>query len=102
LAKPIDLLYLSANSFNPKAAQSNEVSVFYSVTADTRVTIRIYSVSGTLVRTIRPEQRLPGFVYNASWNGRGEDGRLVASGLYLIHVEAGGYKQLKKVIVLTW
>jgi len=102
LVKPLDVLYLNRNSFNPKAIQNNQLEIRYAVISSTTVTIRIYSVAGRLVRTIKPQDVTPGFVYVSQWDGRGEDGRIVASGLYLIHIEAGGYKQIKKVIVLTW
>ena len=50
-------------------------------------TIRIYTVRGDLVQTLRHEASLEGFV---AWNLRTKDNLEVAPGLYVFHVEAPG------------
>lgn len=63
-----------------------------------RVTIRIFNLAGHLVRTLRkdaPTQFL-------EWNLQNEDGWLVASGMYICHVELpdlGVSKILKLAVV---
>lgn len=50
-------------------------------------TIRIYTVRGDLVRTLRQDGSLDGYV---AWNLRTKDNLDVAPGLYIYHVEAPG------------
>jgi len=50
-------------------------------------TIRVFTLHGTLVRTL--EKDSPG-LRSLSWDVRNEDGRKLASGMYLIHVEVPG------------
>jgi len=50
-------------------------------------TIRIYSVKGDLVRTLRQDGSMDGFV---AWDLRTKDDLDVAPGLYIFHVEAPG------------
>ena len=50
-------------------------------------TIRIYTVRGDLVQTLRHEGSLEGYV---AWNLRTKDNLDVAPGLYIFHVEAPG------------
>jgi hypothetical protein len=49
-------------------------------------TIRIYTIRGELVETLRHEDSLDGYV---AWNLRTKDNLDVAPGLYLYHVDAG-------------
>ncbi|MGH3861871.1 hypothetical protein [Actinokineospora sp.] len=53
----------------------------------TSCTIRIYTVRGDLVQTLRHEASFEGFV---AWNLRTKDNLEVAPGLYVFHVEAPG------------
>ena len=50
-------------------------------------TIRVFTLHGTLVRTL--EKDSPG-LRSLSWDVRNEDGRKLASGMYLIHVDVPG------------
>jgi hypothetical protein len=52
------------------------------------VRLRIYDVSGRLVRTLVNGSKEPG-PYTAIWNGRDELGRSVASGNYFARIEMG-------------
>jgi flagellar hook assembly protein FlgD len=56
------------------------------------VTIRIYAVSGKLVRTDFPgfDRNLGAGVQQIHWDGRDEDGDLVANGVYLCSISATG------------
>ena len=53
----------------------------------TSCTIRIYTVRGDLVQTLRHESSLDGF---EAWNLRTKDNLEVAPGLYIFHVDAPG------------
>jgi hypothetical protein len=100
--------FLSTNAFYPESGGS--VTLSFSVATNGRATLRVYSVSGDLVRTLFDEQ-----VYTAGsqailytgmtdsrlvWNGTADDGLLVASGTYLILFDLNGERLIKKVNVL--
>jgi hypothetical protein len=63
------------------------------------VTLRVYNVLGQLVITLVDESRDPG-AHEASWDGRDQRGQPVASGVYFYSLEAGGFAETKKMILL--
>ncbi len=95
-APPIpDLLFQNApNPFNP------ETSIRYSVSGAGKVAIRIYNVSGALVRTLVDRYHAAG-VYTARWDGKDGTGRNLASGVYFYRLETGsGVVDSKKLLML--
>jgi hypothetical protein len=70
----------------------------------TRVTIRIYNVSGQVIRTVNWGETEPGdYTSNGKapyWDGRNTRGDKVASGLYFYELEAGSYLSRKRVVLL--
>lgn len=54
-----------------------------------RVNLALYSVGGRLVRSILG-QRMDAGSYRVEWNGRDQQGRPVASGVYLLRLNVGG------------
>jgi hypothetical protein len=57
------------------------------------VSVEIFDLSGQRVRALSGT----GFV---EWNGRGEAGQAVASGVYVLRVEVDGEEEVRKVAVL--
>lgn len=64
-----------------------------------KVTLRVYDVSGRLVQTLVDEYQSAG-VKRAEWNGRGRRGALVASGVYFYRMEAPGFAETRKMLLL--
>jgi hypothetical protein len=65
-----------------------------------RANIRIYSLSGVLVRVIEHNSAALGG--QADWDVRNSGGRLVASGVYFYHVEApSGARRVGRMTVVT-
>jgi hypothetical protein len=62
-------------------------------------TIKVYNLSGQLVRTLVKEKKPAGW-YSARWDGRDNSGRAVASGIYFYHLSAGGFLQVRKMLLL--
>jgi len=83
----------SPNPFNP------QTTIRYSVAQPGMVEIRIYSVTGALVRTLVNRVHSPG-VYSAQWNGTDDRGRPLASGAYFYRIESNGFRDSKKLILL--
>ena len=63
------------NPFNPSTR------ITYSVPENGHVSLRIYDVSGKLVRTIVEKAQAPG-TYSVNWNGLNNQGRNAATGAY--------------------
>jgi hypothetical protein len=66
------------NPFNP------ETSISYSVTNNGAVTMRIYGVSGRLIRTLKQGEYTNAGTYAVRWNGTDDQGRHVPSGIYFV------------------
>lgn len=80
------------NPFNPGTTISFDLPV------PGMVRLSIFTVSGQLVRTLVHE-RYPAGRHAVSWNGRNEEGKLVASGVYLYRLETAGFVKTKKMVI---
>ncbi|MBN1504747.1 MAG: T9SS type A sorting domain-containing protein [Candidatus Eisenbacteria bacterium] len=82
------------NPFNPRTTIEYGVS-----SAGTRVRIAVYDLMGRSVRVLVDEPR-PAGRHLAVWDGRNEQGEIVASGVYFYDVAIGDFRQAKKLVVL--
>jgi hypothetical protein len=82
------------NPFNPQTTLS------YDVPAATDVAVRIYNVSGQLVRTLVDERVSAAGSYAVTWDGNDAYGKAVASGTYYYEVRAGAEVQKRKMTLL--
>jgi len=73
------------NPFNPVTV------IEYSIPKSAFVKIKVYDVSGREVKVLINEQRSPGN-YNVTFNAEG-----LASGIYIYSIEAGDFKDVKKM-----
>jgi subtilisin family serine protease len=83
----------SPNPFNPVT------SIRFAISKTGPVTVRLFSVSGRLVRTLLDKPLKVGH-YRISWDGRDEYGVPVASGLYLMEARSAGERLVRKVTAL--
>jgi len=83
----------SPNPFNPVT------SIAYEVPEEARVTIRIYDVTGRVVRTLVDRDCDPGR-HVVSWDGVDELGETVGSGVYFCTMNAPGYRGERKMLLL--
>ena len=108
------LLYQSfPNPFPTSAAQS--ACIWFDLHEPTSVTLAIHDLRGALVRRLIPSSELgsplpagrygrqAGWGENGcdsrlSWDGRGQDGREVPAGVYLVRLRAGGTESVKKIL----
>ncbi|HMA75789.1 MAG TPA: FlgD immunoglobulin-like domain containing protein [Candidatus Krumholzibacteriaceae bacterium] len=82
------------NPFNPIT------SIRYDVPAEGGiVTLRIYDVSGRLIRTVLNGPQTSG-QKTVTWNGRDSRGLNVASGVYFYRLTAPGYKKTLRMVLL--
>jgi WD40 repeat protein len=95
--KKTKLLQNFPNPFNP------DTWIPYQLAQEEDVEIKIYSVSGRLVRTLDMGHKPAGAYISkekaAYWDGRNQSGEAVASDVYFYTMEAGGHIGLKKMIL---
>jgi len=80
------------NPFNPST------SIRYGLKTESWVTIKIYNVLGEEVVTLVDEPQRAGY-QTVTWNGRNQAGQLVASGVYVYKMFAGGSAQTRKMFL---
>jgi hypothetical protein len=88
-------------AINPSGAgRRAETSITFSLGKPSTVSIRIYNPAGRLKRVLSENE----FMQNGSnviiWNGRDQESRLVASGIYIVCVEAEGEVATQPVLVV--
>ena len=86
------------NPFNP------ETWIPYQLSESAEVTLRIYAVSGVLVRTLNLGHQLAGLYHQRSraayWNGKNELGEPVASGIYFYTLTADDFTATRKMLIM--
>jgi hypothetical protein len=87
------------NPFNPSTTIRYELPDGAGGASLVRVRLGIYDARGGLVRTLVDGLVEPG-VREATWQGRDDRGRPVASGVYFYRLEAGGFHATRKMILL--
>jgi hypothetical protein len=81
------------NPFNPTTA------IRFDLPSQERVTVRIYSVTGQLVRTLVDEV-VPGGRHSIEWDGRNDDGASLSSGVYFYRVQSRLGTETRKMTLL--
>ncbi len=92
LPKGLSLSQNFPNPFNPMTT----VDLVVPDGAEGRTFLGIYSPRGRLVRVVEDRVLTPGS-YSYTWDGRGDDGGDVPSGVYLIRVRSGGEVLTRKM-----
>ena len=86
------------NPFNP------ETWIPYQLSEPAEVTLDIYAVNGTLIRTLALGQQSAGMYHSKSraayWDGQNEVGESVASGVYFYVLTAGDFSATRKMLIL--
>lgn len=81
-----------------------DTSIPYQVAESFDVTIKIYNLIGQLVRTLDEGYKVAGFYLSqdkaAYWDGKDDNGEMVASGLYFYHFRAGNFEDVGKMVVV--
>ncbi len=93
LIKALHLFQNRPNPFSP------ETRIEFELPQSGRVALKIYAVSGRLVRTLVEDRRAAGS-HSVRWDGRDESGRKVASGVYFYNLAADGISESRKMILL--
>ena len=86
------------NPFNP------ETWIPFTLSGDANVVIRMYNLSGQLIRTLDLGHKSAGIYVSRDkagyWNGRNITGEKVANGVYFYVMEAGSFRAVRKMFVM--
>ncbi len=92
------LLQNYPNPFNP------ETWIPFTLSKDTHVVIRIYSINGQLIRTLDLGYKSAGIYVSRNkagyWNGRNVAGEKVANSVYFYLMEAGKFRAMRKMVIM--
>ncbi len=83
----------SPNPFNP------ETEIRFELAAPSDVSITVFDAAGRLVRTLEDAHR-PAGVHSVRWNGRGDGGEPVSSGVYFYRMTTPAFEQTRKMVLL--
>ena len=81
------------NPFNPRT------TIEYAIPKAAFVEVSIYNSTGVKIRTLLHEQQAAG-THTIKWDGRDNDTRIVSSGWYYYHLEAGELKATGRMLLL--
>jgi hypothetical protein len=81
------------NPFNPAT------TIRYQLPQAAPVRLEIFDVLGQKVRTLVAEAQPAGY-HRATWDSRNEAGDPVAAGVYLYRLQAGDFRQVRKLLLL--
>lgn len=91
------LLQNVPNPFNPATEIAYEVPEGEG--AEARVILRVYNLTGQVVRRLVDAPHAPGR-YRVTWDGRDDLGHPVASGVYFYEMEVGTFRDAKRMLLL--
>jgi hypothetical protein len=83
---------------NPFAAGTQ---IRFELPDPTDVTLRVYGVDGSVVRTLVDRESFPAGRHAVSWDGRNERGDAVSGGVYFLKVAAGQIEAVQKIVRVT-
>jgi hypothetical protein len=81
------------NPFNP------DTNISFSIKEEGFVSLKIYNTRGQLVKNLISENLQEG-IHFTSWNGKDNNNRSVASGIYFYKMDSKGYSSVKKMILM--
>lgn len=110
----LTLLYQNFPNPFPTAAAS-ETCFWFDLHRTSRVHLTIHGIRGDLVRTLVPSAQLTGELAAGrygrgapgsglacdpqfAWDGRGDDGRMVPPGVYLVRLRTDAHESFKKIL----
>jgi flagellar hook assembly protein FlgD len=81
------------NPFNP------HTNIYYNLPRAIEVTINIYDITGKLVKTLVDDFQSAG-IKTVIWDARDKQGIDVSSGIYLYSINAGEFKETKRMVLI--
>jgi hypothetical protein len=94
LPERLTLMGAAPNPFNPATR------IRFGLPAARETSLRVYDVSGRLVRTLLDERLLAAGYHSAEWDGRDDRGAPVGSGVYLYRLSVGEERLSAKMTLI--
>ncbi len=82
------------NPFNPMT------TLHFDLPAAGPVSVVVYDAAGRRIRVLVEERLYEPGSHRLPWNGRGDDGRAVGSGVYYVRLDAAGQIQLSRTVLV--
>ncbi|MBS4016035.1 MAG: T9SS type A sorting domain-containing protein, partial [Candidatus Latescibacteria bacterium] len=86
------------NAAKPNPLSRGVTNISFSIGAPTNAALKIYDASGRLIKTLVNAPLEQG-MHNYIWNGRDENNRKVAEGIYFYTLKTDDYSQTKKLVL---
>jgi hypothetical protein len=93
---PVRSVRLRQNLPNPFGART---AIGFDLARRGQVTLRIFDVSGRLVRTLVDGSELESGSHRVEWNGRDQVGAQVGAGLYFCRLTAGPVSETRRMVL---
>ncbi|MFT5233021.1 MAG: hypothetical protein ACI9UQ_001050 [Candidatus Krumholzibacteriia bacterium] len=88
------LLQNHPNPFNPST------TIQYIMNQPGHAYLQVFALTGERVRTLVNRDHDQASTYQVTWNGKGEDGRPVPSGIYFYRLDSPSGVEMKKMVLL--
>ncbi|OPX17552.1 hypothetical protein BXT86_05875 [candidate division WOR-3 bacterium 4484_100] len=76
------------------------IHIEYQLNHNTKLSLKVYDVTGSLVRTIIESPICRPGSYTTEWDTKDNNSRYVSTGIYFVHLNTSDYKGVKKVVIL--
>ncbi|MBS4016052.1 MAG: T9SS type A sorting domain-containing protein [Candidatus Latescibacteria bacterium] len=96
--EPIGQIRTMLLAAKPNPVSQGMTNISFSIASPAKVGLKIYDASGRLIKTLINSSLEKG-VYNYLWNGRDEQNRAVAEGIYFYTLQTDDYRATKKLIL---
>jgi len=85
------------NVFNP--IKGEKALIVVELSKQSHIKLNLYNTRGNKIIELADEEKEAG-THKYYWDGKSNNGDVVGSGLYFVHIEAGDYKKAGKIVVV--
>ena len=83
----------------PSISGMNSTAVRFELLEAQNVSFKIYDATGRSIKTLANEEMAAGS-HEIKWNTNALNGKSISAGVYLLRIEAGDFKDTKKIFVI--
>lgn len=103
----IDTIHLKSNMPSTVSLYPNfpnpfnsETKIIFSLNRPQNVSLKIYDITGQLVKTLIDNQQLDAQFHHILWNGKNNQNQSISSGTYFLRFNADGVQKMMKMLYL--
>jgi len=79
---------------------NQKIVISYSLSAKREISLKVYDISGRLVRTLLKSKGLEPRVYRVIWDRRDDLGKKVREGIYFLRLETEKQTLIRKLVII--